>query len=60
MEDRNRTENQGNDMNRDQEKGNMGEQKNPAQGSQQGQQGQNREGQQGNQGNQQDRDRKEA
>ena len=59
MEDRNRTENQGNDMNSDQEQGNMGEQKKPAQG-QQGQQDRDREGQQGNQGNQQDRDRKQA
>jgi hypothetical protein len=57
MEDRNRTRNEGNDMNRDQDRGNMGEQKKPTQGSQQDQ---NREGQQGNQGNQQDRDRKQA
>jgi hypothetical protein len=60
MDDRNRPQNEGNDMDRDQERGNMGEQKKPAQGSQQGQQGQNREEQQGNQGNQQDRDRKQA
>ena len=59
MEDRNRTENPGNEMNRDREQGNMGEQKKPAQG-QQGQQDRDREGQQGNQGNQQDRDRKQA
>jgi hypothetical protein len=56
MEDRNRTENPGNEMNRDREQGNMGEQKKPAQG-QQGQQDRDREGQQGNQ---QDRDRKQA
>ncbi len=65
MDDRNKTENQGRDrMNEDQEKGNMGEQKKPSEGSvqpgqgQQGQQGQ-RQGE-GQQGNQQDRERKQA
>jgi hypothetical protein len=61
MDDRNKMENQGNNMNEDQERGgNTGEQKKPSQGSQQGQQGQQRQGEQGEQGGQQDRERKEA
>jgi hypothetical protein len=60
MDDRNKMENQGNNMNEDQERGgNQADQKKPSQGSGQ-QQGQRQRENEGQQGGQQDRERKQA